>query len=782
MLVLWVSVFLSGFLVGALTLAAFEGLGLMLVLKRLNRKNTKLEAQNLSSSDQQGPDPRQSLESSYTKEGVVWVLESDKVPKIWLLEKVPREQKRKREYFEVSPARKYAKIKNCSLILKESDGSQTAISLKGCVIEAVSATNLSSRKWAKRFPIRVENKTEAIHNGSKIFYVYLETSWEKESWCKSLRLASGDNKERIIWFTKWHNEFNSYLASLKAGNLPFGRLMMGLNGEPLDHETRLDGSSSKVRLFLKRLARRASKSGVENKGTLISSYGRIERKTSENFRPVQDSILATTLTKSAPTVKTPKISSARESTEFSASTFPHSGSQSNLSSISDAEADDKLNFDEGTFCLNLLISRLFFDAKSSSEVKSSMKARIQRTLSNMRTPSYIGEVVCSDIDLGNLPPYIGGMRVCPTDMNEVWALEVDIEYSGGAIFDVETRVEVRELDLQKGVADSNSESSSINVSPDLLEGFEQLGKQLNLSEGTIDAEEHKNAADTSFDGGVSSSTCGSRWKSILNSVAKQVSQVPLSLSIQVASLRGTMRIYVKSPPSDQLWFGFTSMPNIELDLASSVGEHKITSGQVASFLINKFKAAIQETMVLPNCENLSIPWMLAETDDWVPRKVAPFMWLNQEAVSDHTAHEAFSSLQPVESETNNETSRGTSTDHTESKHKKEKNVDCLQQPTIDSSNALGSSLSSTERGSKSLQLKTPLLADDTTEETCKEDIGETPESHSPTTSLTSSEKQDYVLEDDDLRPKKIGRKARMFDFGKKMGEKLGEKRRHLEEE
>lgn len=34
--------------------------------------------------------------------------------------------------------------------------------------------------------------------------------------------------------------------------------------------------------------------------------------------------------------------------------------------------------------------------------------------------------------------------------------------------------------------------------------------------------------------------------------------------------------------------------------------------------------------MLPNCETICIPWMLAEKDDWVPRKVAPFMWINNE--------------------------------------------------------------------------------------------------------------------------------------------------------
>lgn len=107
------------------------------------------------------------------------------------------------------------------------------------------------------------------------------------------------------------------------------------------------------------------------------------------------------------------------------------------------------------------------------------------TLSNMRTPSYIGEVLCTDIETGNLPPYIHGMRIVPQDMSEIWAFEVDVEYSGGAILDIETRIEVHELYLQNDI--SNSEE----VSPDLLEGFEYFGKQLNLSEGGNDASEEK---------------------------------------------------------------------------------------------------------------------------------------------------------------------------------------------------------------------------------------------------------------------------------------------------
>lgn len=115
----------------------------------------------------------------------------------------------------------------------------------------------------------------------------------------------------------------------------------------------------------------------------------------------------------------------------------------------------------------------------------------------MRTPSYLGEIICTNIDIGNLPPYVHGMRVLPTDMNEVWAFEVDIEYAGGVVLNVETRLEVRELEVQKGIVDANSEeANSVGVvSSDLLKGFEYFGKQLNISEDTINGQVQKDEVD-----------------------------------------------------------------------------------------------------------------------------------------------------------------------------------------------------------------------------------------------------------------------------------------------
>lgn len=107
----------------------------------------------------------------------------------------------------------------------------------------------------------------------------------------------------------------------------------------------------------------------------------------------------------------------------------------------------------------------------------------------MRIPSYIGEVTCTAVDLGTLPPRILAMRVLPSDMNEVWSLEIDVEYLGGMVLDIETRLELRELEIQGEETQLNGNSDG-EVASNLLEGFEYLGEQLKLPEETMDEGYH----------------------------------------------------------------------------------------------------------------------------------------------------------------------------------------------------------------------------------------------------------------------------------------------------
>ncbi|XP_010474308.1 PREDICTED: testis-expressed sequence 2 protein-like [Camelina sativa] len=625
--------FVFGFLLGILAIVAAEVIGFLFVLKRLNRKSNKRHESNSGSDPTlKNFDPRRSIDFSLSKQGVIWILEMDENVKDWMKkDKLPKEQKKKRvDLMEVHPIRRFARIKDHKLILSDSDGTQTCITLKGCFVNAVSGSG-PTRKWAKRFPIQVESKTSVLYKGNRVFYIFLETSWEKESWCKALRLAACENQERFIWSTKLKDEFRHYLASLNAAYPSFMKPSAGFSFESLDKGIKVDGPSSKVRLFWKKFSKKCSPK------VNMPPSGREDKKTST--RPYQDSQSTGGSGKSTPARRMQDNIPEETDVQVVSRSWSHS------SHGSDIDSEDK-SFDEGTLALNVLISRLFFDVKQNTVLKTLVRERIQRVMSNMRIPSYIGELICCDVDIGNLPPYIHGTRILPMEMNGVWAFELDIEYTGGAGLEVETRVDAREEELQKGIAEGKLQPNSAgDVSPGLLEGLADFEKQL-IPEGIVDAQDVRNGGNDKTDeykglkGTKAAPSNGSKWKSILKNIAEQVSQVPITLSIGVSSLRGTLCVHMKPPPSDQLWFGFTNMPDIEFNLASAVGEHKITNSHVAMFLVNRFKTAIREVMVLPNCESLTIPWMTAEKDDWIERNIAPFMWLNQDSTSDHEAAEA----------------------------------------------------------------------------------------------------------------------------------------------
>ncbi|KAK9697072.1 hypothetical protein RND81_08G012800 [Saponaria officinalis] len=755
------AVLLLGFILGIFSVLAVEGFLILILIKRLSKGSNSVDSAVVTS--QHPLDPRQSLHSLYQKQGVVWVLDPEKLPKV----PAQADQTKKKEVVEVSPIRKHAKIKDRTLFLTEVDGSLTKVLLKGCQVVAVSASSMPTKKWAKLYPIKIESKNAVLYQGSKIFHIYAETSWDKESWCRALRLASYDDKERLQWHAKLSEEFRSYLKSLTEGYPFLIKPSVGFHGWPVDKVNRIEDPPSKVRQFWRKLSK---------KGSLPSHD---EKRIADKARVPQGLASIPSMSKSAPPGKMTNGCFEDVASVSSSESF-HFGSSTHLSEMSDADTSDKFGVDEGTLCLNLLMSRLFFDVKNNLDIKTALKDRIQRTLTNMRTPSYIGEVICNDVDPGHLPPHIHGMRAIPTDMNDLWALEMDIEYSGGVILYIEARLEVGELDSHNGMIDENIEStSSGDVPTNLLEDFKE---ELNLSAGATDTSHQLHTDDNRFDKfrgsktGVSTSASGSRWKAILNSVAKHVSQVPLTLAIKVASLKGTIQLHVKPPPSDQLWFGFTSMPDIQFQLESSVKDHKITNGRIASFLISRFKASIRETLVLPNCESISVSWMLAEKDDWIPRSAAPLFRVNRVSPSETTTSNEDSNPQPSKPKTADR--------DLDSKLVKPKKADSFKQPVHEDQgqivpfSAMGSS--SSQPNPSSDELRAPLLQNGESLDCSVKRREETSESHSPSRYVSLKEESNSN-DDDDAKPKKAGRKSRMFDLGKRMGEKIEEKRRHIEE-
>ena len=188
--------------------------------------------------------------------------------------------------------------------------------------------------------------------------------------------------------------------------------------------------------------------------------------------------------------------------------------------------------------------------------------------------------------------------------------------------------------------------------------------------------------------------------------------------------------------------------------------------------------------------------MLADKDDWVPRNVAPFIWINQEAL-DMTGLESTSSLAGGEAKPVLDGSTRSITDVVtcaDDKGEKILNIVDIQQlpeksetKTTGSQNGSIRSVSTDQHveTSKSEELREPLLRTDENQEGHRQSIDE-----SPKTSSSSSENLMLdqpairsIPSEEEAKPKRMGgsRRARMMDLGKKMQEKLEEKRRLIEE-
>ena len=218
---------------------------------------------------------------------------------------------------------------------------------------------------AKRYPIKLESKGSEIFMRSKVCYLYAGTCSEKESWCKALRLASSTDREKLKLHARLNEQFKAYISSLYTGYACFlkSSARSADDHEVMDKAVKSDGSS-KARLFLKKLARKAS-----TKASLVTRTSSISAQAERKMFGKNTSLI------DAPEESSSSSSSSQDIKQPSTPSSDFSYSN-RFSDSPDANTDEKYS-DDGTLCWNLLISRLFFDAKLSDEINKAVRARIQ---------------------------------------------------------------------------------------------------------------------------------------------------------------------------------------------------------------------------------------------------------------------------------------------------------------------------------------------------------------------------------------------------------------------
>ncbi|XP_035228648.1 testis-expressed protein 2-like, partial [Stegodyphus dumicola] len=257
--------------------------------------------------------------------------------------------------------------------------------------------------------------------------------------------------------------------------------------------------------------------------------------------------------------------------------------------------------------LNVALGRLFYDFLTQKYWSDDIKARIQKKLDKIEMPTFVESLQVSDVFLGTNLPQIHTVSNLVRDSFGMW-IDFDFNYDGSFLMTLKTRLKMtRGKHLENtGITDPSAvkqNGDSIDSSDeDESEAKSQSvnrNKLFNKIEKWISYRHFQTVAQSKF----------------VKRYVGDISNMPLTLTVEVNALHGILTVNIPPVPSDRVWYGFRKDPVLSLTAYPKVGTREINLSAVVQMIERKLIQEFKKALVMPNMDDLIIPIMYTSVYD-----------------------------------------------------------------------------------------------------------------------------------------------------------------------
>lgn len=274
-----------------------------------------------------------------------------------------------------------------------------------------------------------------------------------------------------------------------------------------------------------------------------------------------------------------------------------------------------------------------------------MQERVQRKLSKLHIPYFVGDIVVCGVNMGSATPQLSAVGSPQVDSRGLW-VDLNVEYSGNFTMSLETKLDLMKLKRTTGL-EGNTPNTSSPPSPGepaphagprvytRSPSSDRLLRNLHFDTDTDDSvessseeegEEEGLAAEAGLPVGGSGPTsrrllrivdtvAGSRyfqqaaeWR-LLQRALQGVSNTRIELRVEVRRLAGTLSLNVPPPPADRLWYGFRGIPELLMVARPRLGDRILNLPILVEFIQKQLRIIFEKVFVLPNMDDIVIPIM-----------------------------------------------------------------------------------------------------------------------------------------------------------------------------